>query len=120
MNENKCFECNSKNNIEHHHVIPKSLGGKKTIPLCIKCHGIVHNRNFIEHRRLQKIGIEKAKKKGVYVGRGKGTKESAEVFLNKAKSRKIIKYLSQGESIRRTALLSNSSINTVRKVKALV
>ena len=71
-------------------------------------------------KERQAEGIEKAKKKGVYVGRGEGTEESAEVFLNKAKSRKIIKYLSQGESIRRTALLSNSSINTVRKVKAFI
>ena len=71
-------------------------------------------------KERQAEGIEKAKKKGVYVGRGEGTEESAEVFLNKAKSRKIMKYLSQGESIRRTALLSNSSINTVRKVKALI
>jgi len=85
--------------------------------------GILGTLSEFELTRIkerQAEGIEKAKKKGVYVGRGEGTEESTEVFLNKAKSKKIMKYLSQGESIRRTALLSNSSINTVRKVKALV
>jgi len=47
----KCFECGHDNpiNIEMHHVVPQSLNGTKTIPLCVKCHGLVHDRNFIKH-----------------------------------------------------------------------
>lgn len=67
-------------------------------------------------KERQAEGIAKAKIKGVYVGRKEG-KEDDSVFLNKAKSINIIKFLKQGESVRRTALLSASSINLVRKVK---
>ena len=37
-----CFECGGNADAEHH-VVPKSLGGKKTIPLCNECHRIVHS-----------------------------------------------------------------------------
>lgn len=67
-----CFECGSKAECNHH-VVPVSLGGTKTIPLCLKCHGLVHDVNFIKHKRLQKIGIKKAKEAGLYQGRKSGT-----------------------------------------------
>ncbi len=36
-----CFECNAK--AEHdHHVIPRCRGGSKTVPLCLRCHGLAH------------------------------------------------------------------------------
>lgn len=36
-----CFECGKP--AEHrHHVVPRSLGGTKTIPLCTPCHRKVH------------------------------------------------------------------------------
>ena len=68
----------------------------------------------IKERQAEGIAIAKAK--GVYVGRKEG-KEDDIVFLNKPKSINIIKFLKQGETVRRTALLSASSINLVRKVK---
>ena len=37
-----CFEC-GKIATENHHIIPKSMGGNKTIPLCTFCHAKVHN-----------------------------------------------------------------------------
>ena len=37
-----CFECGTPTNY-HHHVIPVSRGGAKTIPLCERCHGRAHN-----------------------------------------------------------------------------
>lgn len=37
-----CFECGLPATFNHH-VVPKSLGGKKTVPLCKKCHSIVHS-----------------------------------------------------------------------------
>jgi DNA invertase Pin-like site-specific DNA recombinase len=71
-------------------------------------------------KERQTEGIAKAKEKGVYVGRNVDSAESEEVFMNKAKSQIILKHLKNGETVRRTALLSKSSINTVRKVDAIV
>lgn len=37
-----CFECGSPADHDHH-VVPRSLGGTRTIPLCGMCHGKVHD-----------------------------------------------------------------------------
>jgi hypothetical protein len=66
-----CFECEVKENIIHHHVVPRSLGGKKTIPLCQSCHDKVHRlkrfRN-ISISNLTKEGLQRAREKGVKLG----------------------------------------------------
>ena len=36
-----CFECNALAD-ERHHVVPRSSGGTRTVPLCAQCHGVVH------------------------------------------------------------------------------
>lgn len=64
-----CFECGDIAT-ENHHIIPKILGGIKTIPLCSKCHSKVHN---LGERRdnistLTKIGLEKKKIKNERIG----------------------------------------------------
>ena len=64
----KCFEC-AEPMVDMHHVIPKSKGGKKTIPLCAKCHGLVHGKNFLRSKELQMLGIERAKKQNKFKGR---------------------------------------------------
>jgi DNA invertase Pin-like site-specific DNA recombinase len=74
--------------------------------------------NRIKERQSE--GIIQAKEKGRYRGRKEGSKEDVSVFLNKTSSQKIIKYLKEGESIRRTALLSGASIGTVQKVKKII
>ena len=71
-------------------------------------------------RENQAEGIAKRKALGGYSGRDKDTKETREKFLSKPKSKKIIKKLKKGESVRRTALLTKASINTVRKVKLMI
>jgi DNA invertase Pin-like site-specific DNA recombinase len=71
--------------------------------------------NRIKERQLE--GIAKKKAAGGYVGRTEGTKESREVFLNKAKNRAILKKLKEGKGIRETALLCKASITTVQKVQ---
>jgi hypothetical protein len=38
-----CFECGEMAEYQHH-VIPKSKGGKRTVPLCGVCHAKVHGR----------------------------------------------------------------------------
>lgn len=42
----KCFDCDSVNDIHQHHVVPRSLGGTRTVPLCSRCHGLVHGRDM--------------------------------------------------------------------------
>lgn len=64
----KCFECSSTDNIHRHHVIPKSLGGKKTIPLCGNCHGKIHGLDFTNHSFLTKQALAEKKKQGVKLG----------------------------------------------------
>ena len=71
-------------------------------------------------RERQEEGIAKAKEKGRFVGRKKGSNESLEAFVNKASTQSILKYLKEKESINRTALLSGASQGTVKKVKKLI
>lgn len=37
----ECFECGAEATCAHH-VIPRSRGGTKTVPLCGGCHGLAH------------------------------------------------------------------------------
>lgn len=58
----KCFECENPAT-ENHHVIPKSLGGTKTVPLCSLCHMKVHGldktRRAENHIESTKRGFDK-------------------------------------------------------------
>jgi len=38
-----CFNCGSRADHDHH-VVPRSLGGVATVPLCHACHGKAHGR----------------------------------------------------------------------------
>ncbi|MFT4646122.1 MAG: DNA invertase Pin-like site-specific DNA recombinase [Patiriisocius sp.] len=71
-------------------------------------------------KERQAEGIAKAKAKGKFVGRSVGSSESIEVFINKESTKKILKYLREKESIKRTALLSGTSEGTVKKVKKML
>lgn len=70
-NPNLCINCGNEG--QHlHHVVPKVLGGNEgsnLVLLCLVCHGLVHNKNFLKSKALQKKGIERAKKEGKYTGR---------------------------------------------------
>jgi len=68
----ECFECGQEAHHDHH-IIPKSLGGTKTIPLCVTCHAKVHGRNAMADSTLIKAGIARAKAAGKQIGgRNKG------------------------------------------------
>ncbi len=41
-----CWECDKKGEIHNHHVVPRSKGGTRTVPLCLECHGKVHGRKM--------------------------------------------------------------------------
>ena len=56
----KCFECGSTENIHEHHVVPRCRGGKKTIPICKKCHNLCHHENG--NMTLKKLSKTKTKK----------------------------------------------------------
>ena len=71
-------------------------------------------------KERQAEGIAKAKTKGSYLGRSRGSSESVEVFTNKASTKAILRYLKMNESISRTAKLSQTSEGSVKKVKRLI
>lgn len=58
----KCFECGNEA-AEDHHVIPKVMGGTKTVPLCTSCHMKVHGldgtKRADNHKENIKRGIDK-------------------------------------------------------------
>jgi hypothetical protein len=60
---NQCFECDKTENLHKHHVIPRSLGGERTLLLCPECHGKIHGLDFSNHGNLIKLGIAKTEKK---------------------------------------------------------
>ena len=63
IDPNVCFECGAPAT-ERHHVVPASLGGTKTIPLCGECHAKVHDmsgRRRNKLRDLTKNSLEKRK-----------------------------------------------------------
>lgn len=61
-----CFEC-GKEARHRHHVVPASLGGKQTLPLCESCHSKVHGTNLSQSELIKK-GLEDARARGVKIG----------------------------------------------------
>lgn len=64
-----CFECGAPAT-EAHHVVPRSKGGTRTVPLCSSCHGFVHGQN----RRgdisdLTRAALAVKREQGVQLGR---------------------------------------------------
>ena len=71
-----CVICGTNKNIEHHHITPVCKGGTdhqhNFISLCVEHHGMIHSvrpGSWAHRKELQRIGIEKAKKKGKFKGR---------------------------------------------------
>jgi hypothetical protein len=108
-----CYECGSTEDIHYHHIIPESKGGGMTIPLCIICHGKVHDVDFVKMKKLQKEGIERAKQNGVYG-------ETLEEFLSKPKHAQVVKYINENKfyhhHIAQIVGLSKSTVKKIYKV----
>ena len=67
----KCFECGAIEDIHNHHVVPRSRGGIKTVPLCYSCHKKAHHRSgagSASHSELTREGLHRAKARGVKLG----------------------------------------------------
>lgn len=47
----QCFECGEPSTVQHH-VVPRSKGGTRTVPLCDLCHRKVHGRGCLDIKRL--------------------------------------------------------------------
>jgi len=67
----KCFECEATEDLQEHHVVPRSRGVTKTVTLFNSCHQKAHGRdgNGLNHSRLTKEGLERARKKALAEGR---------------------------------------------------
>ena len=122
IDNNRCYECNSTEGIEQHHVIPRSLGGVKTIPLCFKCHSKVHDdlgRKDV-HSKLIKEGIKKKREQSGEDswGRPKGTVKDKEYYYNNYYN--VIEDIHNGMSIRKIANKHEISPTTVQKIKNLI
>ncbi len=64
-----CFECDSKKELTKHHVVPRILGGKRTLLLCASCHGKVHDCKKIGHSKLTRIALSRMKADGKRISR---------------------------------------------------
>jgi hypothetical protein len=110
-----CFECGKFDNLHEHHVVPRVLGGRKTIKLCAICHGKIHNLDFSNHGNLIKIGLSKSKKT---FGRPKGSSYKLNDILEMHND--ICLCLLKKMSIRKTAKHTGKSVSTVQRVKKIL
>ena len=63
-----CFECDSPGPLHQHHVIPRSRGGTRTVPLCEDCHGAVHGKD-LRISALTRDALAAKKDRGERLGR---------------------------------------------------
>lgn len=54
IDPNVCFECGAPAT-ERHHIVPASLGGTKTIPLCGICHAKIHDVDGKRRTRIAEL-----------------------------------------------------------------
>lgn len=64
-----CFNCGDPASHDHH-VVPRSLGGVATVPLCYACHGKAHGRErpFRSTKELTRAALAKKRAKGERTG----------------------------------------------------
>lgn len=62
-----CWECGTVGEVHHHHPVPKSRGGTRTIPLCLLCHGKAHGRRM-STSQLTKDAMRALQARGVRLG----------------------------------------------------
>ncbi len=62
-----CFEYGATAEHEHH-VIPRSLGGTRTVPVCGACHSKVHSVSLTDVRRLTAVALAAKRARGEVSG----------------------------------------------------
>lgn len=119
LNMIQFFTENGVNLISRREGLSTMIEGKVN-PIASLIIGILSTLAQHELERLkerQREGIARAKDRGVYSSHGGNRKEETrEEFLAKPDTKKIIKYLNEGNSLRRSALLSKTSLGKVQKV----
>lgn len=103
-----CFECNKVAEVFNHHIIPESLGGTKTVPLCACCHGKIHDIKFLTTSELTKRGLARAKERGIKLG--KPSKIPEEVI------KRICNLRRQKQTIRAIALECKITPSVVHRI----
>ena len=114
MEKNKCKICKVKSdNLEVHHIIPKSRGGtndkNNLIKICSKCHGLVHNVDFVNERGgLIKESILKTEKE----------LNDSNIWLNKNEHIyfKLMEELLQKDEIKHSLILSLLELNKINSL----
>lgn len=114
-----CQNCGCEDDRVHiHHIVPLSVGGSNRVTnlavLCEKCHGCIHEIDYANHKRLQRIGIERARQKGVYMGRKPIlTDEQAKELRTRASNGEKKQHLAREYNISRTSVYAY--LNECRK-----
>ena len=62
-----CWECGGSPPLHDHHVVPRSRGGTRTVPLCEPCHGLVHGRQM-RTSDLTRAAMRSMADRGLYTG----------------------------------------------------
>lgn len=78
---------------------------------------IARNESETLRERI-KSGLALARRRGVLLGRGKGTTLTREQFLQKHKN--VVRQLKAGQSVRNTAKITTKGISTVQRVKTIL
>jgi DNA invertase Pin-like site-specific DNA recombinase len=119
LNMIQFFTANKVNLISRREGLSTMLEGKPN-PIASLIIGIMSTLAEYELNRLRdrrNEGIARAKERGVYANHGGNRREETrEEFMAKSDTKKIVKYLREGNSLRRTSLLSGASLGKVQKV----
>ena len=68
MSRPPCFNCSAPSHHDHH-VVPRSMGGVATVPLCGACHGLAHGHSGLRHvRDLTKAALAAKAARGEALG----------------------------------------------------
>lgn len=95
IDPNVCFECGAPAT-ERHHIVPASLGGTKTVPLCGICHAKIHDVDGKRRTRiaeLTKAALDAKKARGETWVRNTDTRaaNAASARVSKAAREKWLK-----------------------------
>lgn len=117
----KCSCCHKEcESLHKHHVLPRVLGGideeSNIVKCCEECHGKIHGRDMLHHRKLTIEGLIKAKARGVKLGgarpnsqaRHDAVKAKADAIANESKPM-IEQYRNDGLSYHKIAVKLNEA-----------
>lgn len=103
----KCFECGDLTT-GRHHVVPRSKGGTKVLPLCVRCHEIVHGDGGVFRADLIRLGIQRKRSAGWQPGRPRKVTEDA--------TRRALQLRRDGATIKAIALELGLSTGIIHKI----